>query len=61
MPSLGSPLELTHADLQGLRAWPITGFKNHFIIFRLHADSIDILRVLRGSRNLEAALGADES
>jgi plasmid stabilization system protein ParE len=59
MPGLGSPLEFAHPDLQGLRAWSVSGFKNHFIIFRVHPDCIEILRVLRGTRDLEATLGAD--
>ena len=61
MPGLGSPLELDHPDLQGLHAWPIAGFKNHFIIFRRHSDSIEILRVLHGARDIEAAFGAEDN
>jgi toxin ParE1/3/4 len=60
MPNLGSPLEFDHPNLDRLFAWPVAGFKKHFVIFRRNSNSIEILRVLRGGRDIESLLSTGE-
>jgi toxin ParE1/3/4 len=43
------------ADLRpGLRSFPVGGY---VIIYRIHGEDVLILRVVRGSRNIEALFG----
>ncbi len=56
LPKMGSPWETSHPRLQGLRTWPVPGFRNHVIFYRPLDDGIDLLRVLHGSRDTNALL-----
>jgi len=40
--------------------WPVPGFRNYLIFYRIAADDIQILRVLHAARDLESTL-EDES
>ena len=55
-PSIGAIRSFRNKQLEGLRAWPIPGFKNYLIFYRIESDWIEIIRVLHGARDLEAAL-----
>jgi plasmid stabilization system protein ParE len=41
----------------GLRAWRVEKFKRHVVIYREFPDRVEIVRVLPGSADLDAALG----
>ena len=42
------------AALKSLRVFRVSGFENMLIIYRPLPDGVDILRVVHGSRNLQA-------
>jgi plasmid stabilization system protein ParE len=37
--------------LDGIRVWPVAGFKNHLIFYRVLIDEIEVVRVIHGSRD----------
>ena len=39
-----------------VRVWRIRGFNKHLVFYRLIADSIEVLHVLHGSRDLPVIL-----
>ena len=51
MPELGSLYGFTGAS--NVRIWPVKGFHNHLIFYRIQSDRIQILRVLHGSTDCE--------
>jgi toxin ParE1/3/4 len=53
MPELGSVCYFEHADVYNIRIWPVKGFRNYLIFYRIKSDCIQILRVLHGSTNYE--------
>ena len=53
MPELGSIYYFDHADVYNIRIWPVKGFRNYLIFYRIKSDCIQILRVLHGSTNYE--------
>jgi toxin ParE1/3/4 len=56
-PSLGSPFEISNPLLQGLRVWPIKGFRKYLVFYRPREYGIEILRVLHGARDIGKILG----
>ena len=57
MPEMGNPWETENPRLRGLRYRPVKGFKNHLVFYRVTAESIDIVRVLHATRDLDAIVG----
>ena len=53
-PNIGWHSRLKHAALESLRVFRITGFEQMLILYRPLSDGVDILRVVHGSRNLQA-------
>lgn len=60
MPELGSPCQFSNPRLQGLRVWPVRGFKKHLIFYRPVQGGIEVLHIVHGARDL-AALFESES
>ena len=56
MPGLGSLYESSHASLRGVRILPVAGFKKYWIFYRPAKNRIEVLRVLHGARDIDAAL-----
>ena len=56
MSGLGSRFESDHPALEGLRVWPIRGFRKYLILYRPLDDGIEVVRVLHGSRDIERLL-----
>ncbi len=54
-PGLGRVREFATARLLGLRSWRIRGFENWLVFYRVTDEAVEIVRVLHGSRDLEAA------
>jgi plasmid stabilization system protein ParE len=42
----------------GLRAWRIEKFRQHVVIYRVTPVSVEIIRVVHGAADLDAALGS---
>jgi len=55
-PDLGALYETTNPHLSGLRVWPIPGFLNYLIFYRVLGSTVQVVRVLHGARDLDAAI-----
>src|SRR5438270_177599 len=53
MPGMGAPRRYNNPRLAGVRMAPIQGFKNYLAFYLTTEDSIQVLRVLHGARNIE--------
>src|SRR5204862_5939611 len=53
-PNMGWQSRLRHAALKSLRVFRVSGFESMLILYRPLSDGVDILRVVHGSRNLQA-------
>lgn len=40
-----------------VRKWPVQGFPNHLVFYRIDGDRLDVVRVLHGSRDAEPIFG----
>jgi len=56
MPGLGVAYSSAFGSQVGLRRWPVPGFRNHLIFYRPTTTGIEIVRVLHGARDIDAAL-----
>jgi toxin ParE1/3/4 len=54
-PGLGRSREFRAARLRGLRSWRIRSFENRLVFYRVADETVEILRVLHGARDLDAA------
>ena len=54
-PGLGRLRRFRAARLHGLRSWRVRGFENWLMFYRVTDDAVEIVRVLHGARDLEAA------
>ena len=52
MPEIGSIREFANPRLSGVRMWPVPKFSRYLIFYQITEDSIRILRVLHGSRDI---------
>jgi toxin ParE1/3/4 len=55
-PNMGWDSRLKHPGLENLRVFRVNGFDKILILYLPLLDGVDILRVIHGSRNLQAAL-----
>jgi len=55
-PNMGWQPRLIHADLKLLRAFRVKGFERILVLYLPLVDGVEILRVVHGSRDLEALL-----
>jgi toxin ParE1/3/4 len=60
MPEIGALREFTNPRLVNVRLWPIPNFSKYLIFYQATPDSLRILRVLHGARDIPA-LFDDES
>jgi toxin ParE1/3/4 len=59
MPGMGSPRRFKNSKLAGVRMWPIKDFPNYLAFYLTTDESIRVLRVLHGARNIERILDSD--
>ena len=55
-PEMGWHSRLTDPALGSMRVFRVSGFKRTLVLYRPRPDGVEILRVVGGSRNLEALL-----
>jgi toxin ParE1/3/4 len=60
IPGIGTPRDFDVPSLQGVRMCPIPRFRRYLIFYLPGYESIEIVRVLHGSRNLLAIFAPDE-
>ncbi len=59
-PNIGSPRRFRAAELQGVRWIPLASpFQKHLVFYRIGRETIEIVRVLHASRNIEEVLESD--
>lgn len=51
-PEIGRPRKSGSARLADLRSWPVPGFRKHLIFYRTGENSLQIVRVVHGARDL---------
>jgi len=52
MPHMGTPREIRNPALQGLRVWPIRGFDEFLIFYLVQGETLRVIRVLHGKRDI---------
>lgn len=52
-PELGSLRSFDDERLEGLRIWPVKGFRRLLIFYIPSEDAVEIVRILHGARDLE--------
>jgi toxin ParE1/3/4 len=55
-PQIGNPWISRSTRLRGVRRWPIPGFANHLLFFRMTGSHLEVLRLLHGARDLQGIL-----
>lgn|SRR2546421_13066224 len=55
-PEIGWPAKFRHPDLRSVRIFRVSGFAKMLVLYRPGKDKIEILRVIHGSRNIQALL-----
>jgi toxin ParE1/3/4 len=60
-PGIGRLSGFTNPEVVQVRQYPVKGFPNYLILYQLTEDTIDIIRVLHGARNLESTLSETEN
>src|ERR1043166_8535390 len=57
LPGFGDHLPNDEPGFENLRACPIRGFEKHLILYLPGKETIDVIRVVHGSRNINRLLG----
>jgi toxin ParE1/3/4 len=53
LPAIGKLSGFSHPQLTDIRQYPIKGFRNYLVFYRIQSETIEILRVLHGAQDLE--------
>jgi toxin ParE1/3/4 len=56
MPNIGAPRELRNTALTGLRFWPVKEFDEFLIFYMVEGNTVRVIRILHGKRDLERIL-----
>lgn len=56
MPGIGKLSGFTHPQLVDIRQYPVAGYKNYLIFYRIQSEIVEIIRVLHGARDVEPIL-----
>ena len=59
MPMMGSLCKFELPEIYQVRFWRIKGFPKHLIFYLPLSDGVEIIRVIHGTRNLEAILRSE--
>ncbi|MBI3861683.1 MAG: type II toxin-antitoxin system RelE/ParE family toxin [Planctomycetia bacterium] len=54
-PEIAATYDMGHPLLQDLRAWPVRGFPNHLIFYRVTQAAVEVVRILHGARDVVGA------
>lgn len=54
-PALGGLCEFEHPRAKDLLRWRVRGFENHLVFYRPIQNGVEIVRVIHGARDIEAA------
>jgi toxin ParE1/3/4 len=56
-PGIGGSCRFRNRLFDGIRVWPIAGFKTYLVFYRILPDEIEIVRVIHGARDLNSIFG----
>jgi plasmid stabilization system protein ParE len=59
MPEMGAPKPLNNPVLEGLRSWPVKGFEEMRIYYVVQGETLRVVRVLHGKRDLSRILESE--
>lgn len=59
-PGIGGTCRFQSRLFDGIRVWPVTGFKSHLVFYRNLPDEIEVLRVVHAARDLNSIFGEGE-
>jgi toxin ParE1/3/4 len=59
MPGIGTQYEPHEPVFAGLRFFPITRHRKHFVFYRALPNGIEVVRVLHGARDIQSILGEE--
>lgn len=59
MPGMGRLYDSPDPRLAGVRVWSVKGFPNHLIFYRPLDSGIEVLHMLHGARDINAALSEE--
>jgi toxin ParE1/3/4 len=59
MPELGTRCRFQNPQAAGIRVWRIEGFKKYLVFYQEVPHGVDIVRVIHGSRDIEAIFAED--
>lgn len=60
MPEVGPLWVSDHPQLQGVRRYPVKGFKNLLLFYRATGAMLDVLHLYHGAQNIDSRMEADE-
>jgi toxin ParE1/3/4 len=52
MPFVGALYEHLNSRYAGVRFWPVRGFENHIIFYRVQPEHVEIMRIFHGARDI---------
>jgi len=58
MPEVGVCRQFRNPSLEGLRMWPVPGFSNFLIFYRVSLRSVQIVRIVHGGQDVPRVLGS---
>jgi toxin ParE1/3/4 len=58
-PFIGAHLRMNNPLLREMRSWPVTGFEAIRIYYRVEGESLQIVRVLHGKRDIEHVIAQE--
>jgi plasmid stabilization system protein ParE len=60
MPFIGSPRRFRSSRIRDLRQWPVSGFEDFQIFYRVTSKRIDVHRILHGRRDLKVIFETED-
>lgn len=60
MPGIGVVYPVQSASLQGLRKWPVKGFRQYMIFYLDLPEAVEVVRILYGSQDINSILEREQ-
>lgn len=61
MPGIGVVYPTQSGALQGLRKWPVKGFRQYMIFYLDLPEAVEVIRILYGSQDINSILDREQS
>ena len=58
-PNLGERCSFRNPRTKGMRMWLVDGFSNYLIFYRIHGETLQIMRVIHGARDYVAMFNGE--